>query len=239
MAKRPVFIIKDTAPFFEEKLIEFKFYSGFAEVQKRKSICSLHESFLLEYPNYKVLEISSKSEKELGIKLSAFNLMIETNKTKKEYSVEVAFQSSKVFEKGGPYLDILEMTSREAKKDIRLKESGKLKCFSYFGRVFELNPVNYFYNWLYINTLNLNINKDLGNELMEYSAFTDIEFNPDKSLNCQARAAAVYVSLRKQGLLEKALENKEKFLEVAYGNINNNRDNSNVIGKQLSILDNI
>jgi len=234
LAKRPVFIIKNDAPFYEEKLTEFKFHSGFAEVQKRKSINSLHESFLLENPNYKILEISSKSEKELGIKLSAFNLIIETNKSNKKYSVEVAFQSSKVFEEGGPYLDILEMTSREAKKDRRLKESGRLKCFYYFGKKFDLNPVNYFYNWLYINTLNLN--KKLGDELMEYDSFTDIEFNPDRSLNCQAMAAAVYVSLRKHGLLEKALESKEKFLEVAYGNKNDNSKN-NI--QQLSILDNI
>ena len=35
----------------------------------------------------------------------------------------------------------------------------------------------------------------------EYDAFMDIEFNPAKSLNCQARAAAMYVSLKKVGLL--------------------------------------
>lgn len=234
LAKRPVFVIKNNSPFYEEKLVEFKFYSGFAEVQKRRSINSLHESFLLENPGYKILEISSKSEEELGIRLSAFNLMMETNKSKKKYSVEVAFQSSKVFEKGGPYLDILEMSSRDAKKDRRLKESGRLKYFYYFGKKFNLNPVNYFYNWLYINTLNLN--KELADEVMQYDGFTDIEFNPDKSLNCQARAAAVYVSLRKQGLLEKALESKEKFLEVAYGSKNDNGYSSNPV-EQLSILD--
>ena len=50
-----------------------------------------------------------------------------------------------------------------------------------------------------------------------YDAFTDIEFNPKKSINCQAQAAAVYVSLEKQGLLLEALKSKEAFLNIVYG----------------------
>lgn len=233
MAKRPVFIVSNKPPFYKEEIIEFKFYNGFSEKQKKKSVSSLHEAFLKEQPNNNILEVSSKSDIELGIKLSAFNLMME-NTNNKKYSVETVFQSSKVFENGGPYTDILKMTSRDAKKDIRLKESGKLKCFNCFGRVFPLKPINYFYNWLYINTLNLN--NELGNEVMKYDSFTDIEFNPEKSLNCQATAVAVYVSLRKQGLLEKALKDKDSFLEVVYGQ-KNESNNTEKHYKQINILD--
>ena len=230
MAIRPVFITLYCSPFCIEEKIDFLYYSGFAEVQKKKSIKSLHDAFLKKNPNRKVLEISSKSENELGVKLSAFNLKIET-KYKKNYSVEVVFQSSKVFQNGGPYRDLLEMTPKEAKKDERLKNSGKLTCFDLFGKKFELNPVTYYYNWLYINALNLNT--DLADELMNYNAFTDIAFNPEKSINCQARAAAVYVSLREQGLLKKALENKESFLDIVYSN----KKDSNSKIEQLSLLD--
>ncbi len=66
----------------------------------------------------------------------------------------------------------------------------------------------------YINTLHLH--EELTIPLMEYNAFTDIEFNPQKSINCQAEAAAVYVSLSKQGLLEEALKNKDSFMEIVY-----------------------
>ena len=233
MAIRPVFVIKDEIPFYKEELIDFKFYNGFADIQKKKSVSSLHKAFLEKKPCSKILEVSSKSENELGIKLSAFNLMI-TTKSNKKFTVEVAFQSSKVFEKGGPYRDILEMTSKEAKKDRRLKESGSLQYFYYFGKKFPLNPTNYFYNWLYVNTLN--INKELGDEVMKYNSFTDIEFNPQKSLNCQARAVAVYVSLRKQGLLEEALKNKESFLEIVYGQKEENIPSYGDV-KQLNMLD--
>ena len=89
--------------------------------------------------------------------------------------------------------------------------------------MFPLKPETYFYNWLYINTLHLH--QDLSKRILEFSAFTDIAFNPDKSINCQARAAAIYVSLQKQGLLAKALENPESFLKVVYGNKYNYQEN--------------
>lgn len=213
MAKRPVFMVCNTNPFFKEELVEFKFFSGFAESQKQKSIKSLHETFLRSNPSKRVLEISSKSEVELGVKLSAFNLMIKTKL--KKYSVESAFQSSKVFEKGGPFIDLLDKTSKEAKKDPRLTISGKLKYFQYGKKKFELIPTTYFYNWLYINALHLY--PDVSEQLIAYDAFTDIVFNPDTSINCQARSAAIYVSLRKNNLLEMALKDEESFLNVVYG----------------------
>lgn len=231
MAKRPVFIVSDNCPYVIEKDIEFQFYSGFSIKQKQKSIKSLHDAFLQVKSVSKVLEISSKSESELGVKLSAFNLMIKT-KSNKEYSVEMAFQASKVFENGGPYIDILEKSSKEAKKDIRLKNSGRLKYFYFNNRKFELTPTTYFYNWLYVNTLNLY--PDLADMLMEYDAFTDIEFNPDRSINCQARAAAVYVSLRKNGILNQALENNETFLNVVYGKTYLSQSN---MDEQITIWD--
>lgn len=80
--------------------------------QKQKSILSLHKNFLEKYPQRRILEISTKSNNELGVKLSAFNLMIHTNE--RAFSVESAFQSSKVFENGGPYTDLLNKSSKEA-----------------------------------------------------------------------------------------------------------------------------
>lgn len=230
MAKRPVFTTINTSPFYSENMVDFTFHSGFSEVQKRKSIYSLHEAFLKSNPNSRILEISSKSENPLGIKLSAFNLMIKT-KSNKFYSVETAFQSSKVFLNGGPYKDILEMTSRDAKKDPRLKTSGSLIHFNFFGRIFELNPTTYFYNWLYINALNMH--DDLSSEILNFDAFTDIEFNPEKSLNCQARAASLFVSLCKNGLIKDALISKVTFLETVYGK---NQKENNII-EQLGFDD--
>ncbi len=215
MAKRPIFKTSNNKPYFLEEIISLQYLSGFANVQKEKSIRSLHNAYLDCHPNEKVLEISSKSEDLLGRKLSAFNLKIMSNDDM-GYSVESAFQSSKVFENGGPYKDLLYKSSIEAKKDIRIKESGLLKHFSYENMIFPLFPKTFFYDWLYINALNCY--PDLGQAALEYTAFTDIVFNPEKSLNCQARAVAIYVSLRKNGLIDKSLESKDSFLEIVYGN---------------------
>lgn len=214
MANRPVYVTKDSAPYVERIDTDFTFYAGFSAQQKRLSIRSLHAAFLGNYPKKNLLEISSKSENPLGVKLSAFNLKIFHEDSGKVFSVESAFQGSKVFEGGGPYVDLINKTSREAKKDERIRNSGKLIGFKFFGEVFPIEPTTYFYDWLYINALSLNSN--LADELLNFDAFTDIEFNPKKSSNCQAHAAAIFVGLSRANLIRDALSSREDFLEIVY-----------------------
>ena len=213
MAVRPVFGVSLDNQYCRKDNVEFEFFSGFSDKQKKRCVQSLQKEYLKNNAEKKILEISSKSEKELGIKLSAFNLMMKT-KSGKEVSVECAFQAGKVFERGGPYEDLLEVSSRSAKKDERLRNSGKIIAFRFEGMEFETEPETLFYNWLYINGLHQN--SELAQQIVEYDAFTDIEFNPQKSINCQAEAAAIYVSLKKQGKLEEALKNKESFKNIVY-----------------------
>ncbi len=230
MAKRPVFCVSTKEPYCIKKDVEFTYYGGFSLQQKQKCVYSLHESYHKEFPDKKILEISTKSPDPVGVGLSAFNLLVSMNNDKK-YSVEQLFQSSKVFEFGGPYKDLLNKSPREAKKDIRLKTSGKLIGFSLGKLEFKLEPKTYFYNWLYINALAQNTR--LSEEIKEYEAFTDIEFNPEKSINCQAEAAAIYVGLIKSGMLEAALKSKKDFLSIIYKNSNKKIETY----EQLSISD--
>ena len=215
MANRPVYEVSLDESLYKCHNVDFVFYSGFSESQQRKSVKSLHGAFLQMKKNSKILEISSKSEKDIGKKLSAFNLSFVTKKGIK-ITVESAFQASKVFENGGPYRDLLLVSSKNAKKDLRLKNSGHIISFKFDKRVFPIEPKTYFYNWLYINILNLH--SDLSKQILEYDAFTDISFNPKRSVNCQAEAAAIYVSLYKQNLLKEALINEKAFLEIVYRN---------------------
>ena len=102
MAIRPVYVPrKDGKLGVEKRDIEFKWFPGMAKSQKQKSIASLHKE-AEQLGITPLLEISSKSEDELGVKLSSFNLIIKTKIYKREFSVETAFQSSKVFQYGGP-----------------------------------------------------------------------------------------------------------------------------------------
>ena len=212
MANRPVFYILDHPPYYQIIPIDFEYYPGFALSQNQKSIDSLHHHYLSFYPDRKILEISSKSKVQLGIDLSAFNLMIYNSKG--SYSVESAYQASKVFENGGPYTDLLYVSSSKAKKDIRLKNSGNIIGFQYFKHFFPNIPNDYFYNYLYLNALVRN--QELADQLIQYDSFTDIVFNPKKGINCQAKAAAIYVSLYKTGRLKEALASKESFLKIVY-----------------------
>ena len=169
---------------------EFTWYSGFALSQKQKSIDSFHTEIKRQGRN--PLEISTKSAVPLGVKLSAFNLELDG------HLLECVFQSSKVFEKGGPFADLLEVSPKDAKRDERIKFSGKLTGFQYQGEDWPLEPKTVFYDWLYYNAVRSTFSNEELEELAQYDAFTDIEFNANKSLNTQARSAALVVLLFKQ-----------------------------------------
>ena len=180
MAKRPIFALQKGN--LIEKNYEFTWHGGFAASQTKKNIDGLHESFKKERKNSSIIEISSKSENPDGFKLSAFNLKLN------DVRIENIFQAAKRFEKGGPYKDLLDVTPKEAKRDERLKTSGKLLSFEYEDRSWQLEPKTAFYDYIYISAL---IENNLLDTVNKYEAFTDIFFNPEKSINCQARACAI------------------------------------------------
>lgn len=201
MANRPIYMPKAAAPYRTLYTAEFTWNSGLSVSQKRKNVTALHEAFAAHFPEKKVLEISSKSMQEGGVELSAFNLHKFVPSLGKSVPVEVVYHAGKVFRNGGPYTDLLNGTSREAKKDGRLQNSGALIGFRFEGRDFPLRPQTAFYDYLYLNALLEN--EELANIVLQYDGFTDIEFNPEKSISCQANSAALFVSLYRLGLIEK------------------------------------
>ncbi|WP_298825364.1 hypothetical protein [uncultured Planococcus sp.] len=218
MAKRPVFISGKNKVLLKE--VEFNWHAGFAPSQKKKSIKELHKNFLEVAPSRKVLEISSKSDIAIGVSLSAFNLLIEDNG--EMTSFESIFQGSKRFENGGPYSDLIEVSPRLAKRDPRLKNSGDIIGFSYKKEEWPNEPKTFFYDYMYIKAVAAQ--PQLLEELVTYDAFTDIEFNPKKSINCQAKAAALLVTLYRKEILYEIIENREmllSFYEVENTKVNN------------------
>lgn len=82
------------------------------------------------------------------------------------------------------------------------------------GDVWPLTPRTSFYDWLYFTAL---IQSDYDIEkLFLFEGFTDIEFNPSKSINCQARSAAMFVGLNQAGLIQTAMNSKEEFILIGY-----------------------
>ncbi|MDE6984729.1 MAG: hypothetical protein K2O99_09400, partial [Lachnospiraceae bacterium] len=101
------------------------------------------------------------------------------------------FQSAKVFEKGGPYLDLLDVPPKEAKRDERLHQSGDLRAFRYQNEDFPLIPQTVFYDFIYLAAVKSSLTAEEIHAIAEFNYFTDIEFNPAKSINTQARSAAL------------------------------------------------
>jgi hypothetical protein len=215
MATRPVFIpMRDGEHFVKKVDVAFDWIPGMALSQARRRIQSLHSAIGRSLQRESVLEVSSKSPDVLGVSLSAFNLRVRSA-AGESMSVEAAYQGSKVFSSAGPFRDIYRMAPIEAKRDERLRTSGGIVGFDFFGQRWATFPKSAFYDWLYVSALAQD--EQLSTNLDRFECFTDIAFNPEKSFNCQARAVALYVSLRWRGLLAPALASQAAFLGVLGG----------------------
>ncbi|MCY4024074.1 MAG: hypothetical protein OXF32_11565 [Anaerolineaceae bacterium] len=215
MAERPVFFPTPPGqhPHVEELCFSFVWNPGFAPVQKKKNISALHKA--AEREGYlPLLEISTKSDEKLGKRLSAFNLKVHSE-SDGEIPLECAFQGSKVFEGGGPFTDLYKVDPKTAKRDQRLRTSGALVRFAFEGVSFEPEPKTAFYDWLYIRAIYPH--REWLERLKQYKGFTDIEFNPQKSINCQAYSCALFVALMKRSQLDSAVSSKANFLALLAG----------------------
>jgi hypothetical protein len=211
MAIRPVFVpTASGAALVEEVPIEFQWHSGLSASQKKKNVEELHEAAAARYGLSPLLEISSKSEVRVGQNLSAFHLKLKLGE--REATVECAYQGSKVFELGGPFQDLYWVSSREAKRDERLRTSGRLTGFKFDGARYPTSPATVFYDWLYFRAIYPH--REWIREREEWMGFTDIEFNPERSVNCQARSFAAFISLQRRGRLDTAVASFDSFREL-------------------------
>lgn len=209
MAERPIFLpLVEGARLVDEIAVQFVWHSGMAPSQKKKNVLALHEA-AARLGIGPLLEISSKSEDEVGRRLSAFHLKLTIDGM--ETTLESLYQGSKVFERGGPFVDLYAATSRDAKLDPRMKESGRLIGFRLQGQSYPLTPKSAFYDWLYITALYPH--QEWLKRLHKLAGYTDIEFNPQRSVNCQARSFATFIALQKRGYIKEALKSFASFRE--------------------------
>ena len=200
----------------EEPLLEFEWFPGFAVVQKQRSIAALHAAATEEDINT-VLEVSTKSPEQLGTRLSAFNLSLQLDNRSEPVLLEAAYQGSKVLESNGPHTHLYNFQSgKDVKRYINELPDEPVIGFDFYGESWPIEPKTAFYDWLYLTALRqlAAVDDSLDDQLSQFDAFTDIEFNPDKSINCQARSCALYVALNQLGLLYDALANATDFLQI-------------------------
>lgn len=211
MAERPIFVPRDRGPHLvDEVVLRFTWHPGFAPVQKKRNVEELHAAASKEGLRA-VLEVSTKSAEKLGVRLSAFNLKVQLPDGR-HVPLESAYQGSKVFEHGGPYVDLYALSARDAKQDSRLRSSGRLTSFRFGNVEWKLEPKTAFYDWLYLSALKEHA--EYLRRLFKYDAFSDIEFNPERSINTQAHSCALLVSLLKKDLFPKAAYDRDLFLSI-------------------------
>lgn len=222
MATRPVFIATENTPYVATQVIEFPWIKGMVKVQLRKRVISLHGvGAAVGLRN--IMEISTASNSDLGIRLSAFNLPVRINFGTEDHpdfqthSVETIYQSSKVGQsktaKVGPHPDWLKLEGKEVKAKIKEVKLDQINLYQYGQNVWPAEPQESFFTWLYINGLMQEAG--LIEKLAGYDGFTDIYFNPKVTNNCQARAAAQAVSMYKRGELELIMSSRISYLRFA------------------------
>ena len=175
MATRRVFYVKDGRVNSEE--IDFR-YNPF---QKKSSISNMHKNL-----SGKALEVSTKSKEELGVKLSSCNLKLHG------FPLDNVYEASKIFQFGGPYVDLLEVSTQKAKRDYRLKNSGQLIAYEYNGERWCACLNVLFYEYIYIYAVKDTVSFNDIMKLLEYEYFTDIAYKKSANL---ARAVAVIKSM--------------------------------------------
>lgn len=191
------FIVDDRGEQYDQ-VFEYQYFAGLSATQRKRNVQSLHLAIRRQYPRVKILEASTKSDEEIGRKLSAFNLTLDG------CIFESVYQSSKVFENGDNFEFIKEMTPHESRNYLKEHSNGmSLKSFRYKGKDYPLVPRSAFFTYLYISALLEH--PELDEEIKKYDIFTDISFSPKKLGSCQAKVLAFY----KAHILNKGMSKEE------------------------------
>lgn len=210
MAIRKVFYIKNNK--IASNAYDIKWNGGFSLSQKSKNIDELHYLISSEFnvPKDSILEVSTKSSIEVGKILSSFNLKLEVNGV--NYPLENVYQSSKVFRSTLgviQYNEVLKTTPSKAKEVLKQQDHKTLIGYKFMDKDFPLNPPFMFYDWIYIRAVSQVLN--IGDIVLRYHYYTDIEFNPTRSVNCQARSLVLYKWLIINDKLKDYLANPLKY----------------------------
>ena len=206
MQQKPVFVAEERFPYFYTVLVPFETPKVTPETKniRKNRVQSLHERFGHIYPDKKVLEVSGTSKDELGRKIRSEILEKKISSLDITVPVSNVYRGSCVFEKGGPYPELYELSPQRAKSDRRLKEKGSLLYYYHEEAEYPKRPRAAFYSWIYINALLEN--RELAEQVIKYDAFSDINCSPGKKPFGAARGAAIFTALSRMKLLDSVKE---------------------------------
>lgn len=207
MAVRKVYLPLAEYPYAKEVSVTFPWSNG----SKHQNIQAVLDTFHDVYPDVPALEVSLASSQPEGIGAAAMKLPFHLAGSDQTVPVGIVYEAAKVFENGGPYVELLQCSRQKVQKDARLQKSGKCVGYRLEDAEFPAEPHPYaFFNWLYGCALRQNPEKADG--VLKFGAFADLELGSSKKdRNSPARAAAVYAGLAAAGKLA-CLDSYEAFV---------------------------
>lgn len=208
MAKRLYFIPKRSFQgLIVEKIVDFTEVRGDKESSVVKTMENMHHVIRANETGGKILEVSPYGS-NIGQMLTPWQLTLKT-KSGVSYPVAAIYESSKVFERGGPYEDLKDKNQDELQKDERLTQSGDLMGYHFEEEAFTTTPRHKFFDYLYIRALK--DREDLQEELLKADIVTDVTYQMNAMHLSPARSVSYFISLYRENLLDKVLSSSEEF----------------------------
>lgn len=165
------------------KVLDFA-HSTKNNIDKKKAINSIERKLeKLEGKEINHLDINIRNPNPLARKLAPYHISLGDCK------VESIYQASKMFDAGGPYLDLERKPVAKAMNDPRIQNSGNVIDIFYDGEYWG-NDREFFYDYLYILAAKESIDNEELKNLLKYDYFTDVESKYSAEKN-PARAVAI------------------------------------------------
>ena len=212
MATRTICFPISGYPYCREQPVTFTWIKG----SKRQNIRAVHDAVHTTDPDVSILEVSSASVQPEGEAVSSLRLLLRLDSVAQDVPISTVFEAAKVFEHGGPFVDLLTCAPSKVHKDTRLRTNGKLLRYSLEGSEYPIEPhPDSFFEWLYCRALKQFPEKAA--QLSRYNAFSDIAAAADskKYYGDSSRAAAIYVGLAAAGKLP-CIDSYESFIAEVY-----------------------
>lgn len=196
---------------FTETLHQFEWLKGLNPAVRQENSGRLKDAVCHDLGIARVLEVSTKSDLLLGVKLSAFSLKLPERFGSP--NLESAYQGSKVFvdsngEEVRPPEWVCASEPHIAKRYIRDRfATSQVAGFDFNGRFWAASPSCLFYDYLFFEAVQTKSAEF--QEILDFQAFVDIEsaknhlgFQQGKPFNTQARSAAIYSTIVKNRLID-------------------------------------
>lgn len=218
MTIRPIYMPSYRHPYcdvWNAQLMQF--VPNTTKERAQRNIQEVFRVFQKRFPDKKILEVSLFSPQiPLGTDLCPQFLCKKMESLDGMIPVESILHASKIFTGGGPYTDLFTANPLEIKNDPRLRSSGILTSYTFEGEEYPIHPRTAFFDFIYMLALVEPQNHALTRELLQYDAFCDITYQETKDFVCPARSLTIFVSLMRQGLLQK-VHTFEEYLTVVTG----------------------